>query len=159
MEEFLQKWATMRFQKLAKKKKKTFIGTWKRSPSPSCMKLELPFTLKHFLKNLEHHTDIAFDFFEASRLVSKKSNGPQTYLRLLLYFPRQEGLDSDFMITMEIVDEVEQLRKPSGWGSFPFYASNSTATKTKSLLPITIRRDWNARELVNAPGRNKFQVI
>ena len=97
--------------------------------------------------------------FEASRLVSKKSNGPQTYLRLLLYFPRQEGLDSDFMITMEIVDEVEQLRKPSGWGSFPFYASNSTATKTKSLLPITIRRDWNAHELVNAPGRNKFQVI
>ena len=65
--------------------------------------------LAAFQTLLEHHTDIAFDFFEPwclRNIFMIPSNLP-------LVLPCQEGLD--FAITVEkgqeLVDEVEQLRK------------------------------------------------
>jgi kinetochore protein Mis12/MTW1 len=60
---------------------------------------------------LEHHTDIAFDFFEVWCLRNIFMIPLASDLPIVL--PHQEGLD--FTITVEkeqeLVDEVEQLRK------------------------------------------------
>ena len=131
MEEFLQKWAD---EKLAKTQ--SGLGS-------DAIMHEVEQGLVAFQTLLEHHTDIAFDFFEAWCL----RNIFMIPSDLPIVLPHQEGLD--FTITVEkeqeLVDEVEQLRKRldevrSCTFIFTFYASNSflIATKTKSP-PITIR--------------------
>jgi kinetochore protein Mis12/MTW1 len=131
MEEFLQKWAD---EKLAKTQ--SMLGS-------DAIMHEVEQGLVAFQTLLEHHTDIAFDFFEAWCL----RNIFMIPSDLPIVLPHQEKLD--FTVTVEkeqeLVDEVEQLRKHldevrSHGLTFTFYDSNNllTATKTKPL-PITIR--------------------
>jgi kinetochore protein Mis12/MTW1 len=137
MEEFLEKWVDERLSK-----------------TPSLLESdvimhEVEQGLVAFQTLLEHHTDIAFDFFEAWCL----RNIFMIPSDLPIVLPHQEGLDFTTTVgkEQELVDEVEQLRKrldevrfPHPFIFFTFFlrvASNSffflIATKTKSL-PITI---------------------
>ena len=97
MEEFLQKWAD---EKLAKTQ--SALGS-------DAIMHEVEQGLVAFQTLLEHHTDIAFDFFEAWCLRNIFMIPPD----LPIVLPHQEGLD--FTITVEkeqeLVNEVEHLRK------------------------------------------------
>ena len=97
MEEFLQKWAN---EKLAKTQ--SLLGN-------DAIMHEVEQGLVAFQTLLEHHTDIAFDFFEAWCL----RNIFMIPSDLPIVLPHQDGLD--FTITVEkeqeLVDEVERLRK------------------------------------------------
>jgi kinetochore protein Mis12/MTW1 len=128
MEEFLQKWAD---EKLAKTQ--SVLGS-------DAIMHEVEQGLVAFQTLLEHHTDIAFDFFEAWCL----RNIFMIPTDLPVVLPHQEGLD--FTITVEkeqeLVDEVEQLRKRlDEVRSHPLFSHFTrptllflTATKTKSLF-------------------------
>ena len=97
MEEFLQKWADER------------LANAQSSLGSDAIMHEVEQGLVAFQTLLEHHTDIAFDFFEAWCL----RNIFMIPSDLPVVLPHQEGLD--FTITVEkeqeLVDDVEQLRK------------------------------------------------
>ena len=97
MEEFLQKWAN---EKLAKTQ--SALGS-------DAIMHEVEQGLVAFQTLLEHHTDIAFDFFEAWCL----RNIFMIPSDLPIVLPHQEGLDFTTTVEkeQELVDEVEQLRK------------------------------------------------
>ena len=110
MEEFLQKWAN---EKLAKTQ--SSLGN-------DAIMHEVEQGLVAFQTLLEHHTDIAFDFFEAWCL----RNIFMIPSDLPIVLPHQEGLD--FTITVEkeqeLVDEIEQLRKRLDEVRSHFFFSN-----------------------------------
>ncbi len=94
MEEFLQKWTDQRAEKLG--------GDWDGTQ-------EVEQGLVAFQTLLEHHTDIAFDFFEAWSLRNIFAIPPD----LPIVLPHQENLD--LVATpereQELMDEIEQLRR------------------------------------------------
>ena len=97
MEEFLQKWADERLAR-----------TSSTSGRDATMH-EVEQGLVAFQTLLEHHTDIAFDFFEAWCLRNIFMIPPD----LPVVLPHQEGLDLTLTVKkeQELMDEVEQLRK------------------------------------------------
>jgi kinetochore protein Mis12/MTW1 len=97
MEEFLQKWADERLARTP-----TSLGK-------DATMHEVEQGLVAFQTLLEHHTDIAFDFFEAWCL----RNIFMIPSDLPVVLPHQEGLDLTLTVEkeQELVDEVEQLRK------------------------------------------------
>ena len=97
MEEFLQKWADERLAKT-----QSSLGS-------DAIMHEVEQGLVAFQTLLEHHTDIAFDFFEAWCL----RNIFMIPSDLPIVLPHQEGLDFTTTVEkeQELVDEVEQLRK------------------------------------------------
>jgi kinetochore protein Mis12/MTW1 len=105
MEEFLEKWVDERLSKTP-----SLVGS-------DVIIHEVEQGLVAFQTLLEHHTDIAFDFFEAWCL----RNIFMIPSDLPIVLPHQEGLD--FTITVgkeqELVDEVEQLRKRLDEVRFP----------------------------------------
>ena len=114
MEEFLQKWAD---EKLAKTE--TSLGR-------DAIMHEVEQGLVAFQTLLEHHTDIAFDFFEAWCLRNIFMIPPD----LPVVLPYQEGLDLTATVEQEqeLMSEIEQLRKRLDevrFVYFTFFASNS----------------------------------
>jgi kinetochore protein Mis12/MTW1 len=118
MEEFLQKWADERLART-----QTSLGR-------DAIMHEVEQGLVAFQTLLEHHTDIAFDFFEAWCLRNIFIIPPD----LPVVLPHQEGLDLTATVEEEqkLVGEVEQLRKRldevrsiSFHPYFTFYASDS----------------------------------
>ena len=98
MEEFLQNWLD---ERLAKTQSSSLGG--------DAIMHEVEQGLVAFQTLLEHHTDIAFDFFEAWCLRNIFMIPPD----LPIVLPHHEGLDLTATVEkeQELVDEVEQLRK------------------------------------------------
>ena len=97
MEQFLEKWTNDR---LANGKSKEDLDT---------VMSEVEQGLVAFQTLLEHHTDIAFDFFEAWSLRNIFVVPPD----LPVVLPHQEGLDLTLGAEQEqeLIDEVDELRK------------------------------------------------
>ena len=97
MEEFLRNWADER------------LASTQSSLGKDALMHEVEQGLIAFQTLLEHHTDIAFDFFEAWCLRNIFMIPPN----LPVVLPHQEGLDLTTTVEkeQELVDEVEQLRK------------------------------------------------
>jgi kinetochore protein Mis12/MTW1 len=94
MEEFLQRWADQRAEKLG--------GDWDGTQ-------EVEQGLIAFQTLLEHHTDIAFDFFEAWSLRNIFTFPPD----LPIVVPHQAGIDLTYSPEreQELVDEIADLRR------------------------------------------------